>query len=56
MLNVRAILAVGRISTSFVEATEFRLRPSRLGEWPVTKISGCLPFTKSLQKTRLKRK
>ena len=46
MPNSPAILAVGRIFTRFVEATEFRLRPSRLRERPVTKISGCLPFTK----------
>ena len=46
MPNSPAILAVGRIFTRFVEATEFRLRHSRLRERPVTKISGCLPFTK----------
>ena len=46
MPNSPAILAVGRIFTTFVEATEFRLRHSRLRERPVTKISGCLPFTK----------
>ena len=47
MPNSPAILAVGRIFTRFVEATEFRLRHSRLRELPVTlKISGCLPFTK----------
>ena len=46
MPNSPAILAVGRIFTRFVEATEFRLRHSRLREQPVTKISGCLPFTK----------
>lgn len=28
-----------RIFTSFVKATDFRLRPYRLGERPVTKIS-----------------
>ena len=54
MLNSPAILAVGRIFTSFVEATEFRLTPLRLGERPVIKISDCLPLTKSFRKTRLK--
>ena len=46
MPNSPAILAVARIFTRFVEATEFRLRHSRLRERSVTKISGCLPFTK----------
>ena len=45
MPNSPAILAVGRIFTRFVEATEFRLRHSRLRERPVTNC-GCLPFTK----------
>ena len=48
MPNSPAILAVGRIFTRFVEATEFRLRHSRLRERSVTKISGCSTIHKKV--------